>query len=389
MDTRELIDEIREGVNTLPERWRSDDAILRKANLGLSHLVTILSKNYEEPLVKRGFIDIVGGQRFYDLPSDCINGRVRKLSILYSGAYYPLDYEDLNTLKRIEAANSSYGFPSLVGLLDANVYSIQGKQIVLERAPSESLENGFEIWYVARPLRLGKVIGEIDGCFDKQPLTATYSNPNLTMTFSDRESMDYLEAAMEVELSGFVTAGNNVRGTITSVDPITKTLVVNVGASGATETTLTDAKVSACTVELDSVDVDLNGSEYITVSSRSNGSEVVNVQLSGVSVNQLSCLETPYNSSKRGYTIDNSFIGSVAGDLICELGTTGRFPLDDTYYNYVVMYAIVQLSLEAKEPIVELMQSLKDLEKEIRTSYANRTQKLRITDDSTNFRRGY
>ena len=390
MDNRELIQEIREGVNTLPERWRSDDAIIRKANLGLSHLATILSKNYEEPLVKRGFIDIVGGKRFYDLPSDCINERVRKVSIYYSGAYYPLDYEDLNTLKDIEAANSSYGFPTLVGLLDSNIYTIQGKQIIFERAPSNSVTDGIEIWYVARPLRLGKIIGEVSAIFDKAPITATYSSPNLTMTFSDRDGLDDLVAGYEMDLSGFPTSGNNVRGTITSITPSTKTLVVNVGLSGGTETVLTDAKVTSVRISLDSIDSTLVGNEYLTVSSRTTGEAISHFQVASVpSTTDITIRATPYASTKKGYTISGNFQGVMQGDLICSLGETGTFPIDDSYYNYVVAYAIVQLTLEAKEPITELLQTLKDLEKEVRSSYSNRAQKIRIRDESTSFRRGY
>jgi hypothetical protein len=114
------------------------------------HAISLLSRQYQDPLKAYEHFNMVAGQREYPIPKDALEDRVIRVEIENNNLYYPLKPEDSNRITWLETRNST-SLPTH--------YVRIGKNIRL--LPTANAAYRVRLWYLRRPPSLSSSEGQI------------------------------------------------------------------------------------------------------------------------------------------------------------------------------------------------------------------------------------
>lgn len=147
----DLIDNVRSQIDEQNIDAVDDVAdILPALNRAQDFAFNILSRQYEEPLLRTAVVDIVGGQRDYTIPEDAFEDRLEKIEISFGGDRYEvkrISYRDI----------SDYETSTRVNI--PQYYAIIGRKFRLLPTPTGTYDA--RIWYLAQPEKLVKPQGRV------------------------------------------------------------------------------------------------------------------------------------------------------------------------------------------------------------------------------------
>lgn len=142
----DLVDQVRSQLdedNSSTISTKKD--ILPALNRGLDYAANTLAKLYEDPLVARVELTLDPSRREYDIPDDCLEGRIEKIELRQgTNVFFEIKRASYRELSTIELATDTSTNP--------NYYSIMGNKIRF----TPGTAGGFRarIWYLKCPEKL-------------------------------------------------------------------------------------------------------------------------------------------------------------------------------------------------------------------------------------------
>lgn len=148
----DLIDEVRSILDEDNRISISDtDDILPALNRAQSYAANILSRHYESPMLKKRDVTTVNGQMEYDIPEDAFEQKLEKLEVRLNNIFYEMRRIDYRDISLFEN-KSSTSIPYY--------YVVVGTRYRL--IPASNSQYPLRIWYLQDPGKLVKQQGRIN-----------------------------------------------------------------------------------------------------------------------------------------------------------------------------------------------------------------------------------
>lgn len=144
----DLIAEVRSMLDEDNTASVSDELdILPALNRAMRHAASILSRQYESPLLANANVTPVNNQ--FPMPVDCFEERVEKVEVLYSGQYLEVKRISFREVSIWDSTTQTTDFPLF--------YYIKGRTVVL--LPASGNNYPHRVWYIKEPAKLQKSQG--------------------------------------------------------------------------------------------------------------------------------------------------------------------------------------------------------------------------------------
>jgi hypothetical protein len=309
----ETVDDLISAVRSQLDETNTDALndttdILPALRRGQDYAVSVLARNYPDPLMAHTSVSLTAGTAEYAIPEDAYEDRISRIEIETSTGVYQevrrVSYQDITQYET--SANSSIPL----------VYCIVGRKYRFAAAPSAGVTA--RVWYVRNPDKLMKPQGRIT----------------------------------------VISAGSNY-------------LVVDVAGS-----------------DLDTVSTNLES--YINVIDGQTGEVRTSYQIQSISDTRITMRSSPIRSSVLGRTISGTVDTDDVSrdDYICSVeGTCVVQPLGATITNFIIQYAVNELTRRAGGDTQSESQMLDSLEKQVQRTDNGRESTLRVQNRSRAWQR--
>lgn len=152
-----LIDEVRAQLDEEnKDSVDTDKDILPSLNRAQDYAFDILARKYQEPILARTTLDVVGSQEEYDIPENVFEDRIQKLEVMVPSSssgqatyreIQRISYRDISNYESTNKTNVPY------------YYCIIGRKIRLIPSPTGTYD--IRMWYLRNPEKLKTPQGRI------------------------------------------------------------------------------------------------------------------------------------------------------------------------------------------------------------------------------------
>jgi len=140
----ELVSQVRSQIDEEnQDTIDTTEDILPALNRGQNFAIDILSRHYEDPLLRNATLPLVAGQSEYDMPEDMYSDRLEKVEIYEGGDYVECTRISYRDATRYESTASSSS---------PRYYCVVGRKIRFITTPTGV--NPARIWYIQAPEQL-------------------------------------------------------------------------------------------------------------------------------------------------------------------------------------------------------------------------------------------
>lgn len=152
-----LIDEVRAQLDEEnKDSVDTDKDILPSLNRAQDYAFDILARKYQEPILARTTLDVLGNQEEYDIPENVFEDRIQKMEVMVpSGSSGQATYREIQRISYRDISN----YESTNKTNVPYYYCIIGRKIRLIPSPTGTYD--IRMWYLRNPEKLKTPQGRI------------------------------------------------------------------------------------------------------------------------------------------------------------------------------------------------------------------------------------
>lgn len=306
------------------------DDILPALNRGQDYAAHLLAEHYDAPLITHATITTVANQKEYPIPEDAFEERLEQVEVFLNNIYYSLQYVPFQDISNYEYATLATRTPAY--------WTISGRNFKLVPMPSSAFS--LRVWYNVDPFPLIKSQGRI-------------TNVNTSGNYILVDSVG----------SDLTTDTSQLNSYINIIDAQTglrkATFQINQLPPGTTKIVLKTVPLRTTVQNL-----------------------TIDTSLSALAINS-----APDNDGPTNYSVNPD-------DLICVVQGTCVPVMAKPITNFIINYAVMEINRKLGLSNTSETEAFKELEEQVKDSWANRPNTMRIKLKSSGwgdpyFRRRY